>query len=99
MEYDSAAEAREAALAGRRFGRRLEPYACDTCGCWHLAPAGGPAPVAPGCSCTGRDGQYKDTYRTREDAQRRADLVFAESRVRLRVYRCRSGTGWHLTAS
>ena len=97
-EYDSEAEAVEGAThAQQRFGRQLIPYACDTCGMWHLSPANRQTPSTKCGHCTGSDGQPKDTYRNESEAQRRADILRREQGADLRVYACEFGGGWHLT--
>ena len=48
--------------------------------------------------CSGRDGKSKRLYDTRSEAQDTADHVARSRGVRLRVYRCEWGRGWHLTS-
>jgi hypothetical protein len=97
-EYDSEADAEEGAThAQQRFGRRLIPYACDTCNMWHLAPANRQTPTTKCGYCTGADGRPKDTYRNESEARRRADILRREQGADLRVYTCEYGSGWHLT--
>jgi hypothetical protein len=55
-------------------------------------------PVRKFCPlCKGSDGNNKEIYDTREDALRTAEHIGRERGVRLKVYQCVSGNGWHLT--
>jgi hypothetical protein len=47
--------------------------------------------------CKGADGTHKEIYDTREDALQRAEYIRIERGVRLKVYQCGAGNGWHLT--
>jgi hypothetical protein len=47
--------------------------------------------------CCGRNGEEKDTYETREDAENAACYVGNIYRIPLRVYPCPHSSGWHLT--
>jgi hypothetical protein len=47
--------------------------------------------------CTGGDGENKEIYDTSEDARLRAEHIKDERGVRLKVYQCKFGNGWHLT--
>ena len=97
-EYLSKGEAQEGANhAGSRYGRRLVPYQCGTCGLWHLAPENRQTPSTSCPVCTGVNGTPKDSYRNRQEAQRRADILRQEQGAALRVYACEHGYGWHLT--
>ena len=97
-EYLSKGEAQKGAdHAGSRYGRRLVPYQCGTCGLWHLAPENRQTPSTSCPLCTGANGTPKDSYRNRQEAQRRADILRQEQGAALRVYACEHGYGWHLT--
>jgi hypothetical protein len=97
-EYASEAEAREgAAYALTRYGRELEPYRCDRCHWWHLAPTDRQTPSSTCYDCVGRDGRPKASYESADAAERRADIVRRENYVSLRAYPCPHGGGWHLT--
>lgn len=97
-EYASQDEAlRGADYAAANFGRKLVPYHCDRCAWWHLSPVDRKTPSTPCGACFGRDGRNKATYGSREDAERRAEILRAEQGVHLRAYQCDSGRGWHLT--
>ncbi|MDA0712271.1 MAG: hypothetical protein O3B73_18895 [bacterium] len=97
-EYDSEEEAREAAdYARKTYGRTLDPYLCDRCDRWHLGLENRKTPSLPCPTCTGTDGRLKEAYQSREDAQKRADILGREQGVALSVYPCDHGNGWHLT--
>jgi hypothetical protein len=99
-EYRNKAEAESAAryVAGR-YGSKLTPYHCGRCYRWHLGQrrAARPLAFAQSCSCIGADGKQKQAYRSRGDAEMRAQmgmgLGYAENVV---AYKCPSGAGWHL---
>lgn len=77
----------------------MQPYPCPRCGHWHLAPQGAPTPSAHCLFCTGSDGSQKTVYPTAEAARRQAQRIERERGIRCRVYRCPSGSGWHLTST
>lgn len=97
-EYACAEEAHEAAeLAEREYGRAMTPYRCRRCHAWHLALTDRRTPCEPCEICVGRNGEAKQAYRSERGAMRRAEIVFREHGVRLRVYLCPHTHGWHLT--
>ena len=97
-EYDSLAEAEEgAAYAKKHYKSSLIPYACETCGKWHLSPKSRQTPSEKCRFCTGANGQAKEAYESRKDAQRRADILRREQGVSLKVYACEYSDKWHLT--
>ncbi len=49
------------------------------------------------CSCTDSKGQPKEIYDSEASAQREITLLETEKRVKLSVYICPDGFGWHLT--
>jgi hypothetical protein len=99
-EYDSKQEALEGANhANSRYRQKLVPYHCGDCGCWHLSPKDRQTPSEKCVHCTGRNGEQKDSYRSREDASRRARILRQEQGVTLSVYACEYGSGWHLTGT
>ncbi len=49
------------------------------------------------CNCKDSKGELKDLYDTQEDAEQQADLIMTHQMLRLKVYPCPSGNGWHLT--
>ena len=99
-EYDSKQEALEGALhANSRYKQSLVPYHCSDCGSWHLSLKERQTPSEKCTHCTGRNGELKDSYRSREDAWRRAGILRQEQGVTLTVYACEFGNGWHLTGA
>ncbi len=97
-EYSSQREAQEGADHARsKYGRKLNTYECDTCDQWHLAPESRQTPSRKCPLCTGADGKPKDSYRSRAEAQRRADILRKEQGAELRIYACEYNHGWHLT--
>ena len=91
-------EAKEAAEWVReRYGQENVPYHCQRCGEWHLGRADRRTPSHACGDCRGRDGRSKATYRSEEEADRRAQILLSEQNVDLRAYRCPHGDGWHLT--
>jgi hypothetical protein len=49
------------------------------------------------CTCKDSKGEFKDIYETQELAQQKADLLMTHQVLKLKVYPCPSGYGWHLT--
>ncbi len=49
------------------------------------------------CSCTDSKGQAKDLYTSEEFAQKEANALTAQKRVKLKVYLCPDHCGWHLS--
>ncbi|MGI9346094.1 MAG: hypothetical protein ACR2PW_07520 [Gammaproteobacteria bacterium] len=91
-EYASAAEARDAAeYASKTYGKDLTAYRCKTCRKWHLSPADRQTPSTPCTECG------KDLYKTQKAAKLRGEILLKEMKVKLRVYKCPQGKGWHLT--
>ena len=98
-EYTSQSEAEQgAAYARMRYGTRLVPYACKACGQWHLSPEDRVTPSTYCRTCCNADGTAKKAYLTRAAAERRAAIVLQEHWIKLDVYPCESGHGWHLTS-
>lgn len=96
MEYGSWGEAESgAAHVKEQYGNDVHPYACDSCGYFHL----GPKERAPGRTCeycTSEDGVNKDIYDTEGDARRMVETKKRRG-VSLKHYMCPVGNGWHLT--
>jgi hypothetical protein len=78
-------------------GIHLLPYECSRCGHWHLSPKERHTPSKTCIYCPDSRGRPKELYETREDAERRAEIIAEEQGIWLRVYSCRYQTGWHLT--
>ena len=87
-EFSAEEGARHALVA---HGSRMLPYRCERCGRWHLCDAARHTPSHRCVPCS------KESYETRECAERRAAILLDERGVRLRVYACPVGDGWHLT--
>ncbi|MEA3287157.1 MAG: hypothetical protein U9Q77_07255 [Candidatus Marinimicrobia bacterium] len=99
MEYDTKAEAKTAARhANKNYaGNDLIPYKCNQCGFWHLSPTDRQTPSETCPVCRGADGKPKEAYTSERDALRRAGHLRKEQGVKLSVYKCEHGHGWHLT--
>jgi hypothetical protein len=52
----------------------------------------------PPCSCRAKNRDPKNLYATEQEAREAADYCHERNGVRLRVYPCPSGRGWHLTS-
>ncbi len=96
-EYPDEGSARAGAeYASARHGRELVPYRCSRCSAWHLSPAGRQTPSRTS-ACTDHSGRPKAAYDSRDDAERRAELVRDDGGPRVRAYSCGCGS-WHLTS-
>lgn len=51
----------------------------------------------PICSCIDSNGQAKDLYDSEESAQKKATVFVGQKKLKLKVYVCPNGCGWHLT--
>lgn len=97
-EYNSLEEAEDGAVyANEAHGSSLVSYACSVCGKWHLSPKERVTPSEKCHYCTGTNGRQKEAYRSRGDAERRADILRREQGVFLTVYPCEYSDAWHLT--
>lgn len=97
-EYFSENEAQDAAMyVNEAHDCDMVPYNCKKCGMWHLSPRDRHTPSEKCSNCTDGDGKPKRIYRTREDAERRAEILKRERSVQLRVYECPYNNGYHLT--
>ncbi len=98
-EYDTKAEAKAAARHANQSlpDKQLVPYKCKQCGFWHLSPADRQTPSETCPVCRGADGKHKESYASERDALRRAGHLRKEQGVKLHVYGCEHGYGWHLT--
>jgi hypothetical protein len=92
------AAAQSAQYEAKNRGATLEPYKCDDCGLWHLAPPGRNTPSHTSESCVGRDGRPKEIYDTEEGARKRSRILLKEKGVELYSYHCERCDGWHLTS-
>ncbi|HDY7840648.1 TPA: hypothetical protein RQK35_003386 [Vibrio vulnificus] len=97
-EYYTEEDAQNAAeYSKENYDTDLTPYSCTKCGLWHLSPRNRQTPSKKCHRCTGRDGLYKDSYRSKREAQLRADIIYEDHGLFLRSYKCKYGSGWHLT--
>ena len=97
-EYESLSEATEGAdHANRVHGSRwLMPYQCSNCGYYHLSPRERHTPSML-CVCVGATGEPKQLFYEQSAALRRAEILRAEKGLRVSVYACEHGLGYHLT--
>jgi hypothetical protein len=79
------------------YGNHLLPYECSRCGYWHLSPKERHTPSKICIYCLDSKGMSKELYETREDAERRAEIIANEQEIKLKVYKCPHQNGWHLT--
>ncbi|HCE3305607.1 TPA: hypothetical protein NG563_000387 [Vibrio parahaemolyticus] len=97
-EYYTEDDAKNAAeYSKEHYGNDLTPYNCTKCGLWHLSPRSRQTSSKKCSRCTGRDGVYKDSYRSKREARLRADIIYEEHGISLRAYKCKYRSGWHLT--
>lgn len=75
------------------YGSCMVAYICALCGSWHLSPVDRHTPSHHCCACS------KLAYESKDAAERRAWILGRERGVRLRVYECPHGEGWHLTSN
>ncbi|MGY0562643.1 MAG: hypothetical protein ACW7DR_16430 [Paraglaciecola chathamensis] len=80
-------------------GKAMVSYQCDSCNYWHLCPEERHTPSVTCHHCTSGDGRPKQLYATHDAAEKRADCLWQENRVQLKVYKCPHQHGWHLTKS
>ncbi|WP_281213270.1 hypothetical protein [Shewanella insulae] len=97
-QYYTEGEAQEGADYSKEYyGNNLIPYHCGKCDLWHLSPKSRQTPSQKCDRCTGGYGVSKDSYRSKREAHLRANIIYEERGVLLRVYKCKFGSGWHLT--
>ena len=91
-EYASEWEAQDAAkYIEFEYGKKMVEYRCKKCELWHLSLKSRhtPSEECPHCN--------KSLYRSEAEAQKRADILYDEQGVSLRIYECPHESGWHLT--
>ncbi|TKB03365.1 hypothetical protein E5672_10010 [Alteromonas portus] len=99
-QYYDEAEAQGAAdYCKEHYDNDLIPYQCAKCDLWHLSPKSRQTPSQKCSRCIGGYGVEKESYRTKLEARKRANIIYDEQGVILRVYKCKYGNGWHLTKS
>ena len=97
-EYQTRKEAKEAAEFVRKsYKKEMSPYHCEECGKWHLADDRRRTPSKTCTQCRDAKGQPKEGYQTKKAATQRAEILLKEMKVKLQVYKCPHGNGWHLT--
>ena len=95
--YDSEWAANDGAEYVRsRYGNEQVSYKCNKCGYWHLSPKDRQTKNHVS-SCLDSSGKAKATYESEGDAKRRAEILYDEKGVKLKVYRCNDCNYWHLT--
>ena len=96
--YVSEDEAQSGAnFVNSKYDNDLVPYKCSNCNEWHLSPKNRSTKSTKCYDCTDRNGNNKDLYLTKNDAQQRADILYEEMGVLLNLYECPYNNGWHLT--
>lgn len=97
--YDTEKEAKESAKYSKKeFKIDLYPYKCENCGKYHLAPKESKISVKQNaCSCTDTNGKTKALYATKKDAEKQRIKSEEEQKVKLYIYKCQDGKGYHLT--
>ena len=97
--YDKKKEADESAkYAKKNFGTNLYAYQCEKCGKYHLAPKDSKIEVKhDACSCRDSNGKPKALYGSKKDAEKQQEKSQVEQNIKLRVYKCPDGKGYHLT--
>lgn len=97
--YRSLSEAQESAdYQFSQGGTQLSPYLCKVCGKFHLKPTEFYCKKTnSSCLCTDRNGNRKDCYETRSDAEKMVNIR-AKAGIALYVYPCPQGNGFHLTS-
>ena len=80
------------------YGYENDPYQCHDCGYWHLCPKDRKIGILSGCGCTDSNGKPKTLYATEEDAEKvRQQRAEKNDSLRLKIYPCPNGRGYHLT--
>lgn len=97
--YETKKEADESAKYTKKtYGTDLYAYKCETCGKYHLAPKESKIDVKhDACSCRDSNGKPKALYGTKKDAEKQMVKSAEEQHIKLRVYKCPDGKGYHLT--
>ncbi|MFA1563278.1 hypothetical protein [Aliivibrio fischeri] len=99
-QYYNEKEAQNAAnYINKTHNNDLLPYHCAKCNLWHLSPKNRRTSSQTCNRCTGRDGVKKESYSSKREAHLRANIIYDEQGISLRVYKCKYGFGWHLTKS
>lgn len=97
--YETKKEADESAKYSKKnFKIDLYAYKCENCGKYHLAPKDSKISVKhDACSCLDSNGKPKALYGSKKDAEKQMEKSSVEQHIKLRVYKCPDGKGYHLT--
>ena len=100
-EFHSEMQAKKSAkhensLKGEDF---FESYKCPKCNLWHLTPKNRKTPNEKCSVCVDSKGDYKALYYSKEGAEKRANIIRREQKIKLSVYKCPHKEGYHLTKS
>lgn len=97
--YEAKKEADESAKYSKKnFKIDLYAYKCENCGKYHLAPKDSKISVKhDACSCLDSNGKPKALYGSKKDAEKQMEKSSVEQHIKLRVYKCPDGKGYHLT--
>ena len=104
-QYDTKHDAQSAAAnVLKEHRKKMVPYKCQGCCFWHLSPIERQTKHSSwSCSCVDESGSDKDCYKSKADAQRRAQILKKEMGMHLNVYCCPETEEddyvciWHLT--
>lgn len=97
--YETLKEAEESAQYTKKtYKTDLYPYKCESCGKYHLAPKASKIDVKhDACTCRDSNGNPKALYGSKKDAEKQCEKSSKEQNIKLRVYKCPDGKGYHLT--
>lgn len=99
-QYDTNHGAQSAAAyVLEEHGKKMVPYQCQRCQFWHLSPIERQTEhTSWSCSCVGENNHSKDCYKSKSDAECRAQILKEDMGKILNVYRCpETDCIWHLT--
>ena len=71
-------------------------YSCSKCGFYHLSHKNRQTPCHIS-NCLDSNGKQKQAYETKEAAEKRAEIIFNEKNIKLKVYKCDDCKYYHLT--
>lgn len=97
-EYNTEEEAQESAKYLFSEGKKMVPYYCVKCNKYHLKPEEFYCKkIKSSCNCKSHLGDIKCTYESKQDAEKMC-AIRAQAGIKLFVYKCPSGQGYHLTS-
>lgn len=86
IEYATEADAGRAAQHMlKKFSKSFVPYRCKKCRFWHLSPLSRWTPSEKCPVCISGDGIPKDSYRSESQAETRANIIYNERGISLKV--------------